>query len=537
MSKLIFCDDTLVPLATLKVAVSAKRTERLNGENTLDFVCPARDAAVEHLNENTVVSLEGDYFDVVFLRREQLSNGWMQVSVECEHASYRLNNSEYHLQYFTMSNTPEAILAALLSGTGFSVGTVEFSAVTTFSLQEASSRRAALRLFAEYLQAELVFQGFQVSLVQQRGSTSPKELRVGKEITVISQSINKRQKDNLGNPLVSIDCGVYRGTILALGDVVELDYPSLRIQSSLRVVSLSYDPYNPANLSIEVGNLAARLENDLYRIETQTVTKEKIYNGTRIGPSEGFVVERSDGKARTVMNATEGISIYSNEGSGLERQFYVDTNGRIIAKALDIAGDSTFGGTVKASQLLIGGVNGNISFNQLTDTPTYPDDAYITQITRNTITTGYVNALSVTAGSVAAENLTGSTITGKLINGGTITGALIRTSETGQRLEIDYNNRLLIRSNADGNPVCFVLDYVAANQEIFLRTLTGYKIKIQSVGANMSIGAYGTGYKLYIDSTMDLGGNSILNVGNMLTTSQINTAIANAIAAHVSQYH
>ena len=533
MSKLIFCNAALTPLATLRAAVSVKRVERLNGENTLDFVCPARDSAVELLNENTVVSLGGDYFDVVFLRREQLSNGWMQIYAECEQVSYRLNNPEFNLQYFTMSDTSQAILTALLTGTGFSVGSVEFSTVVTFSLQEASSRRAALRLFAEYLQAELVFQGFQVNLFQQRGSTTPKALKVGKDITVISQSIDKRQRDGLGNPLVSIDCGVYQGSSLSLGDVVVLDYPALKIQSTLRVVSLSYDPYNPSNLTIEVGNLAARLENDLYRIETQTVTKEKVYNGTRIGPSEGFVVERSDGKARTVMNATEGISIYSDDGAGLERQFYVDTNGRIIAKALDIAGDSTFGGTVKASQLLIGGANGNISFNQLTDTPTYPDDAYITQITRNTVTTGYVNAIQVTAGSVAAENLTGSTITGKLINGGIVTGALIRTSSSGERIEVDSYNRIQFY-DATGIVVGTIR---LENGYLKFYTNNGQKIKIESTGANMSIGAYGTGFKLYIDSTMDLGGNSILNVGNMLTTTQVNTAIANAIAVHVSQYH
>lgn len=533
MSKLIFCDASLTPLATLRAAVSAKRTERLNGENTLDFVCPAKDQAVEHLDENTIVSLGGDYFDVVFLRREQQSNGWLQISAECEQVSYRLNNSEYNLLYFTMSNTPAAILAALLTGTGFTPGNVEFGTVVTFSLQEASSRRTALRLFAEYLQAELVFQGFQVSLVQQRGSTTPKALTVGKDITVISQSINKRQRDSFGNPLLSFDCGVYRGTDLALGDVVDLDYPVLKIQSTLRIVSLSYDPYNPANLTIEVGNLAARLENDLYRIETQTVTKEKVYNGTRIGPSEGFVAERSDGKARTVMNATEGISIYSNDGSGLERQFYVDTNGRIIARALDIAGDSTFGGTVKANQLMIGGTNGSISFNQLTDQPSYPDDSHITQITRDTITTSFVNALSVIAGSVAAENLTGITITGKTISGGIVTGALIRTSSSGERIELDNYNRIQFY-NSSGTVVGSMR---LESGYLKLYTTNGQKIQIESVGADMSIGAYGAGYKLYIGSTMDLGGNSILNVGNMLTTSQVNTAIANAIAAHVSQYH
>lgn len=46
--------------------------------------------------------------------------------------------------------------------------------------------------------------------------------------------------------------------------------------------------------------------------------------------------------------------------------------------------------------------------------------AKVTQITKDTVTTNYVNALSVKAGSVDAEDITGTTITGKNIAGGTI---------------------------------------------------------------------------------------------------------------------
>lgn len=46
--------------------------------------------------------------------------------------------------------------------------------------------------------------------------------------------------------------------------------------------------------------------------------------------------------------------------------------------------------------------------------------AKVTQITKDTVTTSYVNALSVKADSVDAEDITGTTITGKNIVGGTI---------------------------------------------------------------------------------------------------------------------
>jgi len=84
-------------------------------------------------------------------------------------------------------------------------------------------------------------------------------------------------------------------------------------------------------------------------MQTTTVAKEKVYNGCRIGPEEGFVAERSDEKAKTIMNATEGISIYSDAGNGLQRNFFVDLDGRIKAKSIDIDGSGTFGGALSAA--------------------------------------------------------------------------------------------------------------------------------------------------------------------------------------------
>ena len=48
-----------------------------------------------------------------------------------------------------------------------------------------------------------------------------------------------------------------------------------------------------------------------------------------------------------------------------------------------------------------------------------PSDKHITQITKDTITTTYINALKIVAGSVAAENITGTEIKGKKISGST----------------------------------------------------------------------------------------------------------------------
>ena len=94
-----------------------------------------------------------------------------------------------------------------------------------------------------------------------------------------------------------------------------LDYDALDIDVSLRVVSKAYDPYNPNNVTVEIGNYVNSLEDDLYRIETQAVRKDALMNGTRIGPEYGFEAVRNDKKARAYFRADE-MAMQSGDGSG-----------------------------------------------------------------------------------------------------------------------------------------------------------------------------------------------------------------------------
>lgn len=93
---------------------------------------------------------------------------------------------------------------------------------------------------------------------------------------------------------------------------------------------------------------------------------------------------------------------------------------------------------IKTLGLLVGdqiqmGSNAKITWANVTNQPSIPsktsdltndsgfqNSKQVTQITKNTVTTSYVNALDVKAGSVDAEDITGATITGKNIVGGTI---------------------------------------------------------------------------------------------------------------------
>lgn len=132
------------------------------------------------------------------------------------------------------------------------------------------------------------------------------------------------------------------------------------------------------------------------------------------------------------------------------KQYVKDANGKILI-TLDNKGITLANGV-------------NISWNNISNKPSIPTDTndltngagYIdsgkaTRITKDTVTTSYVNALSVKAGSVDAENITGTTITGKNIVGNSsisLTGGSV--SDTKFKIESTNNVGTKFRLESNG---------------------------------------------------------------------------------------
>ncbi|MEK5051510.1 phage head spike fiber domain-containing protein [Bacillus sp. FSL P2-0099] len=69
------------------------------------------------------------------------------------------------------------------------------------------------------------------------------------------------------------------------------------------------------------------------------------YNGVTINTDKGIVVLRGDNLFRTILNATEGISIEKNNAGTWNKMFYTNLDGKIYANGLVISSDSTIAGT------------------------------------------------------------------------------------------------------------------------------------------------------------------------------------------------
>lgn len=114
------------------------------------------------------------------------------------------------------------------------------------------------------------------------------------------------------------------------------------------------------------------------------------------------------------------------------KQYVKDANGKALV-TLDNKG-LTLDSSVK------------IAWDNVADTT-----AKVTQITKDTVTTSYVNALDVKAGSVDAENITGTTITGKNIVGDSsisLTGGNV--SDTKFKIESTNNVGTKFRLESNG---------------------------------------------------------------------------------------
>ncbi|MEM4995027.1 phage tail protein [Priestia sp. SB1] len=94
-----------------------------------------------------------------------------------------------------------------------------------------------------------------------------------------------------------------------------------------------------------------------------SIKQGELYNGVKIDLAEGLVVERSDAKVRTVLNAITGLSMQAKKGSEWANKFYIDTDGNlqaedIIAKRIIIAGSD--------GKPLIDANTGTINFENFT---------------------------------------------------------------------------------------------------------------------------------------------------------------------------
>lgn len=138
-----------------------------------------------------------------------------------------------------------------------------------------------------------------------------------------------------------------------LGKPLNIVNRYMGVNALYSIVELSLDLLQPYNPTLTIANKPITMTSSISDLRKTTIQNDGVYNNVQIGKSFGIRVVRSDNKAITTMNATEGISI-SNQN---KKVFYVDLDGKLVA--VDITAD---GGTFNNITVEEG------SFNNITAT-------------------------------------------------------------------------------------------------------------------------------------------------------------------------
>lgn len=252
--------------------------EEINAGYTFSFDT-VMDEKTALLNYPNLIEVDGDYFQHSRILKNR--NSTVSVRVACDHVSYQLNR--YPIQEdMEFDSSPDVIMNQLLDGTGFAVGTVEWLGNVEFKPSSTNVREALIEL-ANYLDYELVWQKYTVSLVWRRGYDNNLEFVLGENLVGVTEEISIVD----GYPSYAYDVDVLdlahlpEYAFLAkvnLGDVVRVLDPPLNIDVRLRVITYSRDPFQKVNPSVSIGNRIRDILDYLEDVDDQldAIEGEKI---------------------------------------------------------------------------------------------------------------------------------------------------------------------------------------------------------------------------------------------------------------------
>ena len=242
--------STGVLKATLPRVRQAALHESLSGEKTFSFRVKRADVPTVIVGD--VVTYAGESYDVVRLGVQTQTPDAL-ADVSCEHVSYRLLTKTVTAGTYT--GTPSQLLAGFLSGTGFTAGTVQPTSSVTLIFGSDTNVRAALVGLSALSHGDLQYSGTTVSLLNHLGSSVPVELSDKTNVESISVVIDDRSGS------MSINVTLYKETAMNVGDVVHVDYVTLGLSDTARVISRDVDPFNPLHLQIITGDYVPNFVN------------------------------------------------------------------------------------------------------------------------------------------------------------------------------------------------------------------------------------------------------------------------------------
>ncbi|MDD3288110.1 MAG: hypothetical protein PHX43_03795 [Alphaproteobacteria bacterium] len=445
-----------VHLATLDNIIkdSAEVERTVNGPFIFSFEALEAELKSEYFASDSMVLVEDQFFDVKYV--EQLHSDDIRYTIQCEHVNYRLEDGSENLYpTYAYTGTPTQILTNILSGTEFSVGTVDFTAVITISVDQEITRKSLIYQLANLLGGEIEYtnNGFTLNVLNTIGKDDGFQIRFGKNMLGVKKIIDRRGElktyytvdlVELKNSEEYIRRGLQDLESVGVGDTVTLIDEVIGLNVQNRIVSITYNPIFAMNTKLEIANKLELISDKIFEVETLAKAKEygavqldEPYNMTTISFEYGVRSTRSDLKARSTLGGGT-LHLESGDGGGSysDALYFDATAGKYkfigdIDATGTITGVELVGGTINigggvftvdslghvvANSISIGsGASGISNFSDAGALATL-DSISGTYIDDNSITTPKLNvstlsAITANLGTVTAGTLTGVSVT------------------------------------------------------------------------------------------------------------------------------
>ena len=277
---------------TLKAVQASRLHQSLNGECTFELSMPGR--LIQNIAIGDEVRLNDLYFTVVRIGKsaQATSTGY---TVSCEHISYQLADVIQEAAHF--SGTPAAVLSEILSGTGFSAGSVTVTGDWSITINNDTNKRDALQQWATACGAEISYYRDSINFLAHVGSSTPVVLSDAENVKSLSVTLDSRSATQ------SYGVELSRLQTLELGDAVSISYTSLDIDTTTRVITLDYDPFHPWAISMVTGDYLPDFTGAVSAALEARLKEGEPYYGVTISRADGIKIERSDGDSEALFNS------------------------------------------------------------------------------------------------------------------------------------------------------------------------------------------------------------------------------------------
>ena len=129
-----------------------------------------------------------------------------------------------------------------------SVGSVDVSGSFEIVVKANTNRRQVLQQWASITGAEISYVYTQVNFKAHVGSSTAVELSEKENVKGLTIQLDSNSDS------VSYSVELSRLQHLSLGDAVHIDYSTLEVDETTRVISLDYDVFHPWNISMQCGD-------------------------------------------------------------------------------------------------------------------------------------------------------------------------------------------------------------------------------------------------------------------------------------------